>query len=72
MMGYLVKYKEKTSIFFMEKPGDNFTEMRQALLEQEKLADILQRPLTYMVISAYLVDMEQYRMNHPEENFEEL
>jgi hypothetical protein len=68
MMGYLVEYKHKTSLFFQQKPGDNFSKLQKALLEQEKLVEMLQRPLSYMVISVFLVDIEQYILNHPEEN----
>jgi hypothetical protein len=66
MKGYLVEYKRKTSLFFQEKPGDNFSKPQKVLLEQEKLIEMLQRPLSYMVISVYLVDVEQYRLNHSE------
>ena len=28
MTGYLIEYKEKTSFFYHEEPGDNFAEKR--------------------------------------------
>lgn len=68
MMGYLVTYAEKTSLFFRKKPVDNFSERKNALMQQEVLIGMLQKRLSYLVFNVYLVDMEQYKLNHPEEN----
>lgn len=63
--GYLIEYKEKSSFFFKEEPGDNFTEKRKALVSREILAQML-NTYRYIIFVAYLVDMSQYRMNHDE------
>lgn len=57
-MGYLIEFKEKNSPLYFEKPGDNFTEERKALVS----FDVLSRMLTswrYLVFTARLVDMER-------------
>lgn len=60
--GYLIEYKEKSSFFFKEEPGDNFTEKRKALVSREILAQML-NTYRYIIFVAYLVDMDQYRNN---------
>lgn len=60
--GYLIEYKEKTSFFYYEEPGDNFTEKRKALVSREILAQML-NTYRYIIFVAYLVDMDQYRNN---------
>lgn len=57
MLGYIVKYRRK------ECSGE-----ATALLTREELITLLRRPVTHTVFSASLVDMEQYRLNHPDEN----
>lgn len=64
-MGYLIEYKEKTSFLYREKPGDNFTERRKALVSREILAKML-GTYRFIIFVAYLVDMSQYKMNHDE------
>lgn len=57
MLGYIVKYKRK-------KCSGEAT----ALLTREEMITLLRKSATYTVFSASLVDMEQYRLNHPDEN----
>lgn len=65
MTGYLIEYKEKTSFFYYEEPGDNFTERRKALVSREMLAQMLST-YRFIIFAMYLVDMSQYKMNHDE------
>ena len=65
MTGYLIEYKEKTSFFYYEEPGDNFTERRKALVSREMLAQMLST-YRFIIFAMYLVDMSQDKMNHDE------
>lgn len=61
MTGYLVKYEYKTSFFFVNKPGDNFTKKRTVLVSHETLSRMLDS-WRYLILSAQLVsDMDEYR-----------
>lgn len=60
MTGNLIEYEEKSSFFFKEEPGDNFTEKRKALVSREILAQMLST-YRFIIFVAYLVDVEQYR-----------
>ncbi len=62
MTGNLIEYEEKSSFFFKEEPGDNFTEKRKALVSREILAQMLST-YRFIIFVAYLVDVEQYRDN---------
>lgn len=55
-LGYIVHFTKKSS------PGEI-----SALLTRDELIALLKRSVTHTVLSASLVDMEQYRMNHPDE-----
>ncbi len=63
--GYLIEYQERTSFFFKKEPGDNFTEKRKALVSRATLAQILGMH-KYLVFTAYLMDIDQYKHNMPE------
>lgn len=62
MTGNLIEYEEKSSFFFKEESGDNFTEKRKALVSREILAQMLST-YRFIIFVAYLVDVEQYRDN---------
>lgn len=67
MMGYLVDFMCKSSIFFRNKPGDNYTEKRTALMKRDTLEQMVRSGSSYLVLQAVLVNMDDYRINHPEE-----
>lgn len=70
MLGYVVGYQTKDRLFFREEPGDNFSERKKMLMNGVMLSRMLQQPVRYLVHSAVLVDMEQYRLSHPGEVLE--
>lgn len=59
MLGYIVHFTKKSSPVEIS-----------ALLTRDELIALLKRSVTHTVLSASLVDMEQYRMNHPDEHLE--
>lgn len=65
MTGYLIEYKEKTGFLYFKEPGDNFTEERKALVSRKTLAQILGMH-KYLVFTAHLIDIDQYKHNMPE------
>lgn len=70
MLGYVVGYQTKDRLFFTEEPGDNFSEHKKTLVSGEAFSRMLLQPVRYLVHSAVLVDMEQYRLSHPGEMLE--
>lgn len=64
-MGYLVELQEKRGFF--EDYGDH----QNVLCSGEKLAELLIKRASYYVISARIVNVNEYHMNHPEEKLEE-
>lgn len=64
-MGYLVELKEKRGLF------EGYGESRKILCSREKLAELLTKKYSYHITSAVMVDVVQYRLNHPDEKLEE-
>lgn len=64
-MGYVVELAEKKGIF------DGYGEDRRILCSREKLAELFAEKYRWHIRSAVLVDVVQYRLNHPEEHLEE-
>lgn len=72
MLGYIVDYQTKDRVFFTETPGDNFSERKRTLVRSEVLAGMLRQQVRYLIHSAILVDMDQYRLSHAGEEPETL
>lgn len=64
-MGYLVELKEKRGFF------EDYGDLQKVLCSGEKLAELLIKKASYYVISARIVNVSEYQMNHPEEKLEE-
>lgn len=61
-MGYLVKYKEKTDNFYRKSVNGSFTDVKMTLATKPALIQMIMS-WNYKILSAHLVDMDQYRMN---------
>ena len=64
-MGYLVELKKKRGFF------EDYGELQKVLCSREKLAELLTKNVSYHIISARIVNVREYQMNHPEEQLEE-
>lgn len=69
IMGYLVEYYEKTSMFFINEPGDNFSQRKKALCSRKVLSEMLLNS-KYVIMIATMANVEEYKSNHPEEKIE--
>lgn len=57
MLKYMVEYEERTSLFFKDNPGDNFSGKLYAVATPQTLSEMLSS-WKYMVYSAKLVGNE--------------
>ena len=61
-MGYLVKYKERTDNFYGKSVNGSSTDVKMTLTTKPALIQMIMS-WNYKILSAHLVDMDQYRMN---------
>lgn len=66
VMGYLIEYTVRENFF------DEYGETKKAICTQEMLGHILQLKPFYIVWNAHLINISEYKINHPEENLETL
>lgn len=56
-LGYLIEYSEKQG--FIEPPG----ETQRAFVTQQRLSDLLQRKVSYIIWSARWINYSEYKIN---------